>query len=305
MPIYDLFSKRKKRADGKQKDVYQYEDVPEPLRVQIVHIWDDVLGKPDERYQYQEEVYKFIHDALCREYGLFRLTNERDIPYVAVVNYLLTTPDTQRVLDLIELSFKTIDVLVRSDLPRYQTTGDVIDDAILELNERFREHAVGYQYESQQLVRIDSQIVHAEVVKPALQLLSQKELKGANEEFLSAHTHYRHKKYKECLNDCLKAFESVLKVICTKHRWSFKPTDTAKTLLEVIFANELIPTFMQSHFTGLRATLEAGVPTARNKLSGHGQGTQQHDVPEYLAAYILHLTASNIVFLVRASQEVA
>ena len=95
-----------------------------------MHIWDDVLGKPDERYQYQQGVYKFIHDALCREYGLFHLSNEGDIPYVAVANYLLITADTQRVLDLIELSFKTIDLLVRSDLPRYQTTGEVIDDAI-------------------------------------------------------------------------------------------------------------------------------------------------------------------------------
>jgi len=124
--------------------------------------------------------------------------------------------------------------------------------------------------------------------------------KGANEEFLSAHAHYREGKYKECLNDSLKAFESTLKVICHKRRWAFKATDSAKNLIDLIFEKELIPPFLQSHFTGIRSTLESGVPTVRNKLGGHGQGAQPIDAPNYIAAYALHLTATNILLLVQA-----
>jgi hypothetical protein len=42
------------------------------------------------------------------------------------------------------------------------------------------------------------------------------------------------------------------------------------------------------------------VPTGRNKLSGHGQGSTPKDVPDHLAAYMLHMTASAIVFLAEA-----
>ena len=40
---------------------------------------------------------------------------------------------------------------------------------------------------------------------------------------------------------------------------------------------------MQSHLTGLRTTLESGVPTARNKTSGHDQGVTPITVFEQFA----------------------
>ena len=247
-------------------------------------------------------MFKRIEKDLCREYGLFRLGKESVPHFESVANFLLQTDNVEQVLDVIELTFKTIDKAVRSK------TGEIFpdqrpDEAIHELNSRFREHGVGFQYEAGQLVRVDSQIVHSSVVKPALQFLSEKALAGANQEFLSAHEHYRNGKSKECLNDCLKAFESTLKAICDKRKWTLKPTDTARSLLDVVFQKELIPSFMQSHFTALRATLEAGVPTVRNKLGGHGQGVTPVDVPDYVAAYALHLTATNILFLAQADKE--
>jgi hypothetical protein len=59
---------------------------------------------------------------------------------------------------------------------------------------------------------------------------------------------------------------------------------------------------MQSHFTALRSTLESGLPTVRNRggRGGHGQGSDVVDVPDYLAAYCLHLAATNIVLLIEA-----
>ena len=214
---------------------------------------------------------------------------------------MLGSTSTEQVLDVVELSFKTIDGYVRKHVS-YFASSMTPDAAIAELNTRFREHGVGYQYESGKIVRVDSQLIHGEVVKPALQFLSEKDFKGANDEYLSAHDHYRKGKHKECLNDCLKAFESTMKSICAKREWTHKAGDTAKPLLEVLFQHELIPAFMQSHFTGLRTTLEAGVPTVRNKLAGHGQGTEPIEVPDYVAAYALHLTATNILFLVQADK---
>lgn len=44
-------------------------------------------------------------------------------------------------------------------------------DGLRELNERFLRAGVGYQFENEQIIRMDSQYVHAEVVKDALRLL--------------------------------------------------------------------------------------------------------------------------------------
>jgi hypothetical protein len=38
----------------------------------------------------------------------------------------------------------------------------------------------------------------------------------------------------------------------------------------------------------------------RNRESGHGQGPEPKSVPNYVAAYALHATAANILFLVEA-----
>ena len=152
-------------------------------------------------------------------------------------------------------------------------------------------------------MKIDSQIIHSEVVKPVLMLLSNPIYKGANEEFLKAHEHYRKKRYKESLNEGLKAFESCLKVICQKQGWNYNERDTANRLIAIVFDKGLIPPLMQSHFSALRSTLESGVPTIRNNQSGHGQGPDEIIVPEYIAAYILHLTASNILLLVKADED--
>lgn len=177
------------------------------------------------------------------------------------------------------------------------------ESAVNELNQRFRERGVGYQYESGKIIQVDSQYLHAEAVKPALAVLSDRMYEGANAEFLNAHEHYRTKRYKECLNDCLKAFESCLKAICDKQGWIYGTKDTANRLINIVLKNGLVPEFMQSHLSGLRSALEAGVPTLRNELGGHGQGSREVFVPEHIAAYALHLTASNILLLAKAEEK--
>jgi len=70
-----------------------------------------------------------------------------------------------------------------------------------------------------------------------------------------------------------------------------------------VLNNGLVPKYMEKHLAGLRNTLEAGLPTVRNKNSGHGQSTRTQEMPEYFAGYALHLAATNIVFLVEAHES--
>jgi hypothetical protein len=310
MTINDLYSKRKKLAErGNQPEVYQYTNLPIEFRRQVILIWSDAIGPyRAERFNYEPLVntlWHKIHDSFARELGLFYLASKLRNPFDQCQSFLLDedTP-VDNLLALIEFTFRHIDKDIRALLQHPQLSVELTvslfpNEAIRELNHRFREHGIGYQYNNRQIIRVDSGFIHAEVVVPALSLLSSEHFKGAEQEFRSAHEHYRKKKYKEATSDALKAFESTMKIICDECGWPYSK-GTASDLIKVVLDNELIPKYLQTHLSGLQSILVSGVPTVRNKTSGHGQGAHPTSVPEYLAAYVLHLTASNIVLLVEA-----
>jgi hypothetical protein len=325
---YELFSRRQKPLRGEVSDVYQYETIPRELRVQIFFIWRKVWGEVYynsfgqlDGSQLAMEAFGSIENMLYEEYGVFDLDegddsySEVDNSYRVVRKFFFTTKDTDKVIDVIEVSFRYIDQVFRDkfhevdeifgsrhhDIP---PNGISPDEAIDQLNRQFRQHNVGYQYESGQIIRVDSQFIYSEVVKPALDFLSDPIYKGTNEEFLKAHEHYRKGNYKDCINNCLNAFESCLKTICQKREWAYDDKKAAaKKLIQIVLDKKLIPPFMESPFSGFRGALESGLTTLRNRIAGHGQGREKVPCPDYIAAYALHLTASNILLLARADED--
>jgi hypothetical protein len=301
MPMFDIYSKRNRPR--KTSDTFKYDDIPRELRIQITYVLRDLIGlHVVNYYSAAEHTYQEICDCLEREYGEPKLAEGQESIQI-LFNFIQNTPIPDRVLDAIEVSMHVMGGI--SDPVSYKRCAYAklsVIEAIEEINIRFFDHAVGYQFESGHMMRVDSQYCHEEVVKPALTLISDNRYAGAHEEFLNAHRHYRQGSYKECLNDCLKAFESTMKAICDIRGWAYRQTDTAKTLIDILAQNGLIPSLLLQHIGAVRATLEAGVPTMRNKLSGHGHGATPIAIPQYYAAYTLHLTASNIVFLVSAAK---
>jgi len=303
MGVFDLFSKRQKRARGEMPDVYVYDKLPQQFRVQVIYIIKDAFGAIDSNGgMFVINAYKFIGETLCREFGLLELVKYKKSDDDSVFTFFLQEENTEYALDVLELCFKFINEYIPNNRDYLYYTKRKInsEDAISELNERFKEHGIGYQFESNELIRIDSEFLHAEAVKPALTVLRGNDFKGANDEFLLAHEHYRHGRHKECLVDSLKAFESTMKAICKLRDWATKPGDPAKALIAVCLSKGLLPPYFETQFASLRSLLESGVPTVRNKNGGHGQGSDVIIVPEYLARYGLNLTASSILFLVDA-----
>ncbi|MDN3688671.1 abortive infection family protein [Cyclobacterium jeungdonense] len=307
MPIFNLFSKRQKILRGDVPDTLSHDKISEPLRIRIIHIIRDAFGPTNGSNDLlSSDIYFEIKDTLCREYGLFFLPVDKTNSIEEhVLNFLLTTPETEKALDVIELSFKLLDTKIRSDYNHYRFYAKPKigpDEAIDELNKRFKEEGIGYCFESGEIIKIDSTYIHSEITKPTLALISNKKFLGANDEYLTAHEHYRHGRNKECLAECLKAFESTLKIICKEKGWNFKETDTSKKLIQICFDNELVPAFTQNQFTSLRSLLESGIPTLRNKLGGHGQGQTPKVVDDEMTRYALNLTGTNIIFLVELSK---
>ncbi len=91
-----------------------------------------------------------------------------------------------------------------------------------------------------------------------------------------------------------------MKAICDKHKWQYQANAKAKTLIQISFDKDLVPSFSQTQLTSLRSMQESSIPTGRNKLSGHGQGTES----TYLVAYMLYITASTLVFFTTAEKDI-
>jgi hypothetical protein len=174
--------------------------------------------------------------------------------------------------------------------------------AIDEINGRILEAGVGYQFASGEIIRLDSQFLHSEVVRPLLSHLSDRRFASANHEFLEAHRLYREGDHEKTLIECCKSLESVLKIIGAYKGWVISQNASARSLLEAAFTNGLVPEYLQGEFTALRALLESGVPTVRNRSSGHGAGAIRRVVPRHLAAFQLHQTAAAMLFLVDAAR---
>lgn len=313
MAIIELYSTRKKKNNGVNTDVYQYSELSEKLKSQILQILFDILDKySDRRIHYSEDSsYDFLRNTLCREYGRFSLNNDKNARN-DLVGWFLNKADLDEKLDFVELSFKYLERVVEKDSYYYidnrgnRLRANAIHEAIEELNHRFKEDATGFQYHESTILRVDSQYLHSEVVKPVLILLSNSDIyNGSADEFLSAHEHYRHGNYKECLVDCLKSFESLMKAIHNKKDWYYDPKKaTARDLINGCLKNGLIPQYLQTQMSAINNMLESGVPTIRNKEAGHGQGPEVSQVEEHLCSYMLHVTASNLLFLAECERSI-
>ena len=151
---YELFSKRQQRMQNEIPDTYQPETIPDELRVQILYIWGKMWGTPyynnfDELQvsQLAYDAYTSIETTLCEEYGVLELdggdnSNEDSYGcYWVVRDFLLKTEDTDKVIDVIEVSFRYIDQEIRDKF--YVPNDDEHDDGILpdeaidQLNQRF------------------------------------------------------------------------------------------------------------------------------------------------------------------------
>jgi hypothetical protein len=294
---YETFSRRRRRERGQSVDVFQYDEIPPKLRVQILHIFGEFfgLGASGEPY------WKTIRDFIRIEVGVFELTRggNRRQSREEVSEWLLDCEDTDHIIDFIEFSMRSIRTIGLASPSHKRASISAIEHC----NFRIQEAGVGYEFIDGTLVEMNSKFIHSEIIIPALRLLHERAYNAADAEFRSAHEALRAKDYEGCIVKCSNAFESVLKVICTKRGWIENQNMNSKNLLDIVFSNGLVPDYMSSSFKSLRGLLESSVPVIRNKSGGHGAGSEVRKVSRHLAEFQIHQTASVLLFLVRSESE--
>jgi AbiJ N-terminal domain 4 len=209
-------------------------------------------------------------------------------------------------LDCLEISLLVIERVVRRDWASFSHTASLEPDEVISgINGRLQEAGIGYQFVSGEIVRIDSTLIHSEIVVPALSLLGEARFIAADQEYRAAHEAYRHGRLEDCIASCGKAFESVLKVLGAGRGWGIRDGDTASTLINAAVKARFLASYSQASLNNLVGLLQSSTPTVRNNAGGHGAGAAPRVVPAHLAALQLHQTAATIIYLVEQDKALA
>lgn len=298
-----LFSQRNNPKDIELLPYDGY--LSERLRIQIHHFLNSVykvysngsdLFSKAHTSPEVEKVFKEINTHICAEHGLFNFSQAPGLirhhynPINASQDFIRMCEVGDWVVDILELLVRSSLILGLSD-----------QQDIEKLNHRFRENGVGLEFVEDRFVKINSTILHIEAVKPALILMHSTGFSGPLDEYLEAHEQYRNGDNKAAITSAAKAFESTMKTICQAKGWS-TGKGTAVALIKTLFDNQFLPNYYQTQLNSLRTTLE-GLPIVRNNNTGHGQGANVINTPDYLTQYALNLAGANITLLIQIYNE--
>ena len=301
--IFDLFSQR--NSEKKNLDVYEYENFPQEFRNQVFFIISDFISLYKDNYQNSPRIiYKHIYDIYIRQKGIKELINYgRNNSVEYEIEIFISQSEAMDFIDFIDLAFQCIDKVLRNQSfhgynSAHEGESEQANNAIKELNYRFRQHSLGYEYVDGQLIKKSNELIHKEITKPALSLLHNKKFKGAEDEFLKAFDDYKNGNNKDALMNAQRAFESTLKCICKEKKIEYKNEETSRPLIKHLIEGGVLPSYQDSYMNNLEQVLSGGLPTVRNKEAGHGQGDEIKRVDNFLVEYAIHLAATNIVYLV-------
>jgi hypothetical protein len=305
MPIFRTHSKRQaERGDKSPAPV-----LPPDLRVQIIHILSRAVGRgilagfPFDPPA--NPLWLDIYSQYLNEKGRFVLSpkGSRADPAEQCSRFLLEATD-EDAIDLADMAFNKLDAFEKPlrehipivpDLSNFDAQTSP-ESAAQELNGRLREHDVPLQFVDGILVRTDSDYLHQETTMPALELLHDSRFAGAQHEFREAHKAYRQGRWDDAVSEANQAFESAMQCAMKEVGVSFSENDAAGVLAQKMVESKIFAN-VDAHYRGkLLGVLQQKLPPVRNPLN-HGAGTRPRTATPEIAAYALHLAASDIVFV--------
>jgi len=293
MPIYKLYSKRVNPNTG----TYTYSDIPNKLRIQIQYIICDFIEK-NKLGDRSEPFWGLIYEVLTREHGKPNLSWDCTAKYSSqVLNYLNEEKEIDKVLDIVEATFKCIseyEHIFKSIKPKdvkYYTPEEVVND----LNCRFKENGMGYKFESGKIIKIDNELLHANIAKQTPHDLTYHDYKTIDDELSKANEHFGLGNYRESIERCSNAFELALNLIC-KATGLNSTQSASKEIIQLLFDNGYIPAYLHAQLETLIRSSESIAYSIRDKRTEEKEATVI-EVDIEIASYILNLTGSTIKFL--------
>lgn len=303
--IYDVFSRRNQQASALAHEI------PSSFRNKIFYWCREVFEKDYYTANVSfETFFQEIHRSLVYRHGRLRFSQDSVTLTEDVLTYLSNCPGEQ-FLDFIEDIFR-VECLFHASKPENQMVDELnelfqynnlpyyitefITEEVKDVIFGGQEHTAIKTKHFPKVIMKESEVVHEMAIKPTLELLQRPDFKSANDEFLEALEDYRKGDYGDCLTKCNSAFESVMKILCDKNKWSYNQSDTANKLVKVVLDNTTLESYFESPLIL--------IATIRNKLSkSHGAGTSSRNVPQHIARYAINVTASSILLLAEEANK--
>lgn len=281
-----------------KKDYFDYDKIPQETRQKVSFvIKENAFFIGYDRIEIHRVPHEDLSDLryhICKHKGIPNINNEI-LDREAINRWLIECS----VIDFL----RTIEIFLHiRQNDNSEGNEDRLQKVIQEINDIFDIDKIGYEIVECKIIRRDSKYLHKEAIKQTISLLQSHSFKGPLEEFENALSKYLEKDYKGTISEANKAYESTMKAILTKLGISYAPSDTASILIKKFYDNDLIFSHTESFTNNLNEILK-GLPTLRNKQSGHGQGLDPQNVDKSYAEFALHLCGSFIVFLISRYDE--
>ncbi len=294
------------RRNSPVPDAYSYQ-IPHQVRNRLFHTMRLCLTSREFNNYGIEDVFYEMQDKLLQRYGGVRRSayEAARVSNDPVLEHFFQCTD-EELMDFIQMCFETrwnfgrqpmvqaINRVLQEENIGYELTD--YSETITEGGSLFGRSSPGMKTIHPHLPKVlrkDEKILHAETVKPCLDVLSDPRFATANGELLSAFEEYRRGKYGDAVTDAGAAFESVLKIICTIKGWSYdKEKDTCSKLLDICRDHGL--------FHGFYKPILEGTATVRNKTGdAHGKGpVADYPATKAIADHMLYMVCNNINLVV-------
>ncbi len=315
--MYKLYSQR--QNTNQTCHPLEYDKIPQEFIQQYLYIARDLFNASSKPLSGKHCYWECLAKKYCREKGI-ELLGEDTGEYALEIELFLKHQDTttEDILDIVELTFSTEiipkyppSLLAATQLTSAMSAGLKIAEfnirkkqCIAELNQRFKQHNLGYALINDQIIRTDSELLNEKTTIPAFKLLKDVRFSSAEDEMQKAFRFRKDGGNAEAISNAEKAFESTMAVICNELQYTIKGTKrSAGVYLTALRDNGFYPSYLNDHLTHICNTLDKGLPCVRNEHGGHGAGTASTYISDAFADYALHLAATNIVFLVDLFNE--
>jgi len=343
MGIFDIFSKRD-QEEPEDDGPLNYDEIPEEFRVQVYFILEEALCwfRPDE---ITENVHEILCKEYGMFSLSSRSLPDVEGRFGEIISFLMYTADVNRALDVVELFFRGIWSFEHLDRPRIPknegTTGrlfdeegkkkklkeqkkaakeqkrrppknDILDpmspkEACDELNDRFKEHKLGYRFEKGHIIRLDSEVIHEATTRPAFETLRGEVFAEANDALGRAYEGQRKGDRRACFASCREVLVETLRGIHASRGWPAPGEVTARTFMVSASKRGLLPRELFPLVDELVSLVEprSKPPPRTSRVPGQRRTTVPPPAPPLdpdtmspqLIGLVLHLTVTTMILL--------
>jgi len=245
--------------------------------------WDET---DDTNWNYRVSILDLVEGTLMRLYGKETLVpasmpvdpESPEAKREALKWHVQMAPSAE-VLDVIQVAADKLE-------------GEKRDAFIRAINSAFEDESCPWRISDGTFFKIDSEFLEKHVLSGAQHLLSKEGFSGAQEEFVEARNDLTGGDTKDAILKACKSMESVLKVMTGDQ------VSNASVLVRKLAQTDALRDLPPDMRAGFAEGVLLCLPTMRNKLAGHGQGSQVVVVQKPYAKLAVNLAASLSTFLI-------